>query len=346
MRRSRYFLLPVFIAVVFILLELISRWCIYCVSNPWPRFSDSACWRYYWLSQYKERKIKKNKNSDNEVYIYASYDKNKGWNIKPNLKNIKGFCGEQINTNSSGFRGTKEFTQKKMPGRKRIVIIGDSYAFGEENNDDQIFAYYLSEMLPSVDILNLGVRGYGHDQMLLKLKEEGVKYNPDIVILLFIGLDIPRNIETFRDYAKPRYVLKNDVLALTGVPVPTPNEIIETDRYHIYLIDCAKILLSNLKVCNGSQAKEEKELAAAIFKEMKTTCDKSGAKFVIVAFDSEKEFLKSTVGNSIGCLYFNPDEKHRNRSADAFERHWKPEGHKIVAHCIYELIASNKLLQN
>jgi len=346
-KKSRCFLLPIFVAVIFILLELASRWCINYVSNPWPRFPESACWRYYWLSHNKERIKSGDRDLSNEVYIYADYDKNKGWNLRPNLRNVKGLSGEQINSNSNGFRGTKEFTLQKIPERKRIAIIGDSYVFGEVNNDNQIFPYYLGEMLPSAEILNLGVRGYGHDQMLLKLKEEGIKYNPDIVILLFLGLDISRNLETFRDYAKSKYILQNGSLVMTGVPVPTPREIVKADRYHIYLIDCAKILLYEIKNSIGLQEKEENKITAAILKEMKTTCDKSGAKFIIVAFDQDKWFFQGvSEGGGISCLFFNPDEKHKDRPVDAFSGHWTPEGHKIVAQCIYELLLNNNLLQN
>jgi len=345
MKKSSYILLAVFTVIILVLLELIARWYISYTSVPWVRLSESACWRYYWV-HYRKRDEKGKLDLSNEAYIYADYDKSKGWNIKPNLRNFTGFHGEKISTNSSGFRGTKEFTLEKTPGRQRIVLIGDSYTFGEENNDDQIFSYYLGEMLPQVDILNLGVRGYGHDQMLLKLQEEGVKYNPDIVILFFLGFDAARNMETFRDFAKSRYVLKNGALELTGIPVPTPQEVIESDRHHVYLIDCAKILLYIFRNSTGLETKAEKELTAAILKEMKSTCNKAGAKFVIVAFDYDKYFLKNTVGDSIQCLFFNPDEKHRDRPANAFINHWKPEGHKIVAQCIYELLENNKLLKN
>jgi hypothetical protein len=41
-------------------------------------------------------------------------------------------------------------------------------------------------MLPHTEVINMGVHGYGHDQMLILFGEEGVKYEPDIVILGFL----------------------------------------------------------------------------------------------------------------------------------------------------------------
>jgi hypothetical protein len=68
----------------------------------------------------------------------------------------------------------------------------------------------------------MGVHGYGHDQMLIFLQEEGIKYKPDIVILGFIAADMNRNTLQFRDYAKPRFIVKTNTLQLIGSPVPPP----------------------------------------------------------------------------------------------------------------------------
>ena len=56
-------------------------------------------------------------------------------------------------------------------------------------------------MLPQAEIINMGVHGYGHDQMLIFLKEEGIKYKPDIVLLGFLHMDMFRNMLDFRDFS-------------------------------------------------------------------------------------------------------------------------------------------------
>jgi hypothetical protein len=76
--------------------------------------------------------------------------------------------------------------------------------------------------LPSAEIINMGVHGYGQDQMLIFLQEEGIKYKPDIVILGFITADMSRNILQFRDYTKPRFIVERGRLQLIGSPVPPP----------------------------------------------------------------------------------------------------------------------------
>ena len=49
---------------------------------------------------------------------------------------------------------------------------------------------YFQELLPQAEVINFGVHGYGHDQMLIFFKEEGVKYKPDVVILGFVYQDL------------------------------------------------------------------------------------------------------------------------------------------------------------
>jgi hypothetical protein len=98
------------------------------------------------------------------------------------------FDGKTLNSNSKGLRGKAEHEYQRTAGKRRILVLGDSFTFGEEVSDDETFPHYLESALPNTEVVNFGVQGYGHDQMLLCLKEEGVKYYPDIVILDFLRL--------------------------------------------------------------------------------------------------------------------------------------------------------------
>jgi hypothetical protein len=157
------------------------------------------------------------------------YDSSKGWMPKPNLRDVKAFTDKILNTNSKGLRGKKDFPYSKTKDKLRILILGDSFTFGDEVSDDETYAYYLQEMLPHTEVINMGVHGYGHDQMLILFKEEGIKYRPDIVLLGFLPLDMSRNLLDFRDFAKPRFILERGELKLTGIPVPRPEEILKRD---------------------------------------------------------------------------------------------------------------------
>lgn len=95
-----------------------------------------------------------------------------------------------VTTNSKGLRDG-EIRYERDPGVARILVLGDSFMDGYQVN--------LSEGLPALlegnrqgkktETVNLGVRGYGTLQELLYLKEEGLKYKPDIVLLAFYPLN-------------------------------------------------------------------------------------------------------------------------------------------------------------
>jgi hypothetical protein len=86
-----------------------------------------------------------------------------------------------VSSNSTGIRGKTEYSYNKIPGKARILILGDSFTFGGEVSDNETYPFYLQQMVPNCEAINFGVYGYGHDQMLVYLKEEGLKYKPDII---------------------------------------------------------------------------------------------------------------------------------------------------------------------
>jgi hypothetical protein len=171
-------------------------------------------WRLDW--------IRRHSNNLEIYYKFDAYDVTKGWRPQAKLRNMQVFDNKVLNTNSRGLRGTSEFPYERTPGKQRILIFGDSFTYGDDVSDHETYSYYLQQLLPNAEIINMGVHGYGHDQMLVLLQEEGIKYKPDIVILGFVTADMNRNILHFRDYAKPRFIVERNTLRLIGSPVPPP----------------------------------------------------------------------------------------------------------------------------
>jgi GDSL-like Lipase/Acylhydrolase family len=89
---------------------------------------------------------------------------------------------EWMTINRLGYRGP-EHPPERLPGKSRVVMLGDSIAFGYGVADDKTFSAALERMDPRLEVVNLGVQGYGTDQELIKLEEEGLAYHPDVVIL-------------------------------------------------------------------------------------------------------------------------------------------------------------------
>lgn len=148
------------------------------------------------------------------------HDEITGWKNRPGVRT------EQVTINSAGMRGPAEFTRGPAAGRKRVVFVGDSYTFGVGVADEETFCHVLArDHLPDWDVINLAVPGTGTDQQVLTLEHTGRLYHPDVVVLGYYVRDYSRNILSFRDYAKPRFVLEGAGLRLTHVPVPKPEEL-------------------------------------------------------------------------------------------------------------------------
>jgi len=87
-----------------------------------------------------------------------------------------------VHVNAKGIRD-KNHPYEKPPGVYRIVLLGDSFMFARQMNVSQILANRLEQNLDNVEVINLGVDAYGPAQSYLALKEEGLKYDPDLVLL-------------------------------------------------------------------------------------------------------------------------------------------------------------------
>jgi lysophospholipase L1-like esterase len=148
-----------------------------------------------------------------------------GWADKPNIEgvHVQKEWKTQIRINSKGLRD-QDYDYKKPEGINRIVVLGDSFTWGYGVEEYERFTEVLEDtLLENCQVINTGVCGYGNDQQLLFLKNEGVKYNPDLVVVaFFVGNDILNNLGNIN---KPLFVLNEDIkLILTNVPVPRKGE--------------------------------------------------------------------------------------------------------------------------
>jgi len=93
-----------------------------------------------------------------------------------------------VRTNDHGFRG-EAVAVSKPPGVRRIVMLGDSITFGNGVAWNQTFSWILQENLNraasgrSYEVLNLGVTGYNTAQELATLRELGLQFSPDLIVL-------------------------------------------------------------------------------------------------------------------------------------------------------------------
>ncbi len=92
--------------------------------------------------------------------------------------------------NSYGFRGG-EWAKEKAQNKSRIVVLGDSFAFGEGLDDNQTWPFLLEKYLNkgvnrgSFEVLNFGYQGSSTTEELRIFEQEASVFSPDFVILSY-----------------------------------------------------------------------------------------------------------------------------------------------------------------
>lgn len=152
-------------------------------------------------------------------------DAHMGWGGKPGVTTriVDGQLDYTVELNELGFRD-EERTEAKPAGKRRVLALGDSVTWGWGVQHGERFSDLLEERLgPDVEVLNMGMPGYGTDQHYWTLLEHGLSYEPDLVLLCFVLNDVPE-AEADKRYGmpKPRFVRGPDGWRVEGRPVELP----------------------------------------------------------------------------------------------------------------------------
>ena len=79
----------------------------------------------------------------------------------------------------------------------RVVVLGDSQTFGYIVPKEKTFTWILQDRMEeeglNAEIINISYSGWSTSQQLEGLETEGMKYNPDLVIVHFVDNDIDDN---------------------------------------------------------------------------------------------------------------------------------------------------------
>jgi len=156
-----------------------------------------------------------------EHYRFNGYHPLLGYDGLPSARGR--FHGRTVTHNSLGNRGP-EAAFAKPAGVRRVVVMGDSQAWGYGVGDDETIPAQLARLLEQGggarwEVLNLGVGGYGTDQAFLKYLVQGARYSPDVVVLTVFKNDPVENAHTvYWGVEKPRFYVEDGRLCLGNVP--------------------------------------------------------------------------------------------------------------------------------
>lgn len=111
-----------------------------------------------------------------------------------------------IHINAQGLRDV-DHAYEKPTGVERVMLLGDSFIEALQVPLADTIARRLQAALGQhVEVIGTGVSGYGTASELLFLRREGLRYDPDVVVLGFYpGNDVKNNSPTLEDTLRPVY---------------------------------------------------------------------------------------------------------------------------------------------
>lgn len=136
----------------------------------------------------------------------------------------------------AGPPATRVRGRQSVPAKsgRRAVALGDSFVFGNEVDADENFAALLDQAANGLEVLNMGVPGFGIDQSYLKYAHFATQYDADVVLFGIYVSDYERSTVAFTNGAKPLYQVHAEApgaaVVLTNQPVPSPAAELERIR--------------------------------------------------------------------------------------------------------------------
>ncbi len=149
----------------------------------------------------------------------------RGWlyGLRPGAEGRLSEAGDALyRINQDGFRGPRH----ARPGpaeATRVVVLGDSIAFGyavqEASAFPRVLAARLAALVPQagIEVVNLGVGGYNAWNEVELLKDVGITYQPDLVLVQFCINDL--NDPSMHFEAQARLLLST----IPDVAFPNPS---------------------------------------------------------------------------------------------------------------------------
>jgi len=279
---------------------------------------------------------------------FLRWDADLGWSPRPHARDAAGTA----HIGAAGIRGERAVAPEPAPGVLRVATFGDSFTFGDEVGDEETWAYFLERALAergvAAEVLNFGVNAYGMDQAYLRWARDGRPYRPDVVVYGFQPENLLRNTNLFRAFyfadtgtplQKPRFVVRDDDLAVVGQPTTEPDDMVAAlaeivqrpERHPLSAYDRSaapyadrwwlrsRLLALLVTVAAGDVADpyelddERREVARRVLERFAREVAASGSAFVVVHLPRRGDLERIRAGSRLwyGDLLRELDERHR-----------------------------------
>jgi hypothetical protein len=267
-------------------------------------------------------------------------DRQLGWALLADLDVIrKNADGDlwHIATDRAGVRGPSVWPDDDRP---RLLILGDSFAFGEGVDLADRFDTLIQEQIPNLAVINLGVMGYGPDQQLIRARpwKSGLRRG-DVLLLLTYGndyYDLARTRHGGR--SKPWIEDAGDRLIVHEPAIDVLDDL--RDRSYIFTL-----LTRSMARLGQSEHTQERlgrvhelyrkwvvqEVEDLVARGVLVVIAHHGDAVFELPFDVDAMFASVCPAVS-GCLALDdPLADHSRDEVFLADGHWAPGGHRIAA---------------
>jgi lysophospholipase L1-like esterase len=269
------------------------------------------------------------------------YDEKLGWRNPPNL--IGRTFGHPLRINARGLRG-RNYPYAKPGATDRILVLGDSYAWGFDVGDAEVFSEVLEARLSAgprnIEVINTGVSGWGTDQEFLFFMDEGLRYAPDIVVLAFYVLNDFNENTVSRQHGHNKPFFRDRELNLAGVPVPQSIEGVAEQKSSAGPIEITMAIIERLeRECRA----REIDFVLMIFGTMFRAGDAQMLSYTEPFFER--------LAQVEGLRYFDLDDRFiargigsRQLTAGNAGAHWNAYGHQLAAEELQAYLVEESLV--
>jgi lysophospholipase L1-like esterase len=247
---------------------------------------------------------------EDEKYRFCRFDHELGW---APLENVT-YAGKGVlvHQNQFGLRAPDDIQLKNTSGKKRVLVLGDSYVWGFGSTQDELFT---ARQVYGTDdeLINAGVSGYGTDQEYLFYLREGQKFEVDEVILAFALInDVANNLHSKQySYLKPYFTLNAGQLVLhndhvrDGIVRRFGRALRRESRVYDFCNDGVHALIKTLQRKHPFEAdvvvseadRKGIELTLAILKKLKEAVEARHAKLLVVFVPYKPRIEQHLPGN-------------------------------------------------
>lgn len=249
----------------------------------------------------------------------------------------------EVQSNSMGLR-EREFSLPKPKKTVRIVLLGDSFVFGERVDADERFGARLEEYLSEkaildgrkIEVLHLGLGSWNFISESNWGRRQLSLLQPDLVVLLTVindlddsdgvrGFGSKANFSPLRRSQASSRVTTNHAVAYLGFRIA--NSLHEARDYE--------------SRTRFAEAKREVH-------KLKNLCEDLGTKFLLLVHWGARSVIvqENIVGDmTADQVAYLPSSFSKNMDywADPNDSHWNAKGHELVSQILYGWVRSHDL---